>query len=224
MHPILSSGPYLNEKAIFNSKLEVGQTGVKDNLNYDFMDYKINNKSARNIKKNNAVKEILENYGNASKILQLGFSQIHSETILSCINRKNYGNIRLTCVDDELLLKEKNEIDTKFPYEFEFIFNSIFDIHSKIDISSYDMIFITKYLTDEELYSITKNYNNIQIIIFFLETLDIINFFEKQLNGVIYQILMDRKTYVVDMKFTDEEVDKFPYLELYDKPKIIYTL
>lgn len=228
MSYITSLPPLVNPRANFNKQSELGETSILPDIDLDFNMIKLSTKeNPRRDNRESNVASILENYSNASRILQIGFYPEYTVDILSNIDKKNIGNIKVTCIDNYVSINEKTEIDKKFPFIFEFIYSPISYINKRFLGTDYHLIFITVKLDDNELYNILLNFKehyNTQIVIFFLRNLDIIRYMSDNYNIIISEILKESKGYIVDMKFSETEVKKYHFFDIYGMPTTNYIL
>lgn len=226
--------PIINREAIFNLKVEVNTgEGISMDIEKDFSIIKIKNMSqfiVFNDEENlsGIIKEIFTNYLDANKILQIGFNNGYlSDQILSSVHKKNKGDIKLTCIDEAVLVENVKKIDMKYPYKFQMVMKSIFYANESIISLPYDLIFICKSFTDNELYNIlkkfSKNYST-RIIIFYLENLDIIRFMNENNYMIISEIMYNEEYFIVDFKFSEVKTDPYPYFDIYQTKTINYIM
>lgn len=206
--------PVINNDAEFNLREELDKDFREPNISYNYDYYKLSNLTPiKNFTKDYNIINIAKNYANANNILQVSYDFNTTLTIFSSINKKNIGNIKLTCIDNlKPNVEEKNMIDIAYPYQFMMVYNSILYMSKQLVDTSYNLIYITLPMTDEDLYTVLLNfvkYYDVPIIITNLTRLDVIKFFINNYNVVISEIGSNRDKITVDMKFVKEDVEKF---------------
>lgn len=221
--------PIANSNAEFNNKEELGKKYREPNIFYDYDYYKMTVKPEKplsNFTLNMDIRNISKDYANANNILQLGYSYSSTLSILSSVDKKNKGNIKLTCIDSYFVdIKEKTEIDKHYAYQFVMIYGSILWLSKYLKNSTYNIIYVTIKLRDEDLYTLLLNfvkYYDVHIILTELVNLSVIKFMVDTYNVVISEIKESKEVFVVDMKFVEHEVEKYSSFGVYDNMSTVY--